>query len=164
MVNCVESDADNILEEDSDADEVTLILYDFDMYTGVKDKKTLKKLGSGSYDRSVEEVSNMSAVCWYDNKAVTLFFSQIGVEPFGEVKRWDKKHKVSVIVPQPAVINDYNRHMGGVDLLYGFLARYRYSFWSKRWYTYLFWHMLIICLINTWYKRDYRLVGALEKK
>ena len=36
---------------------------------------------------------NQSSLQWYDNKAVTLVSSYIGIEPVHSVKRYDQKEK-----------------------------------------------------------------------
>jgi len=51
--------------------------------------------------------------------------------------------------------------MGGIDLLDSLLAKYRYKMKSRRWYLYLFWHTLLIGLMNAWlvYHHDCSLLG-----
>ncbi|KAF3851604.1 hypothetical protein F7725_013376 [Dissostichus mawsoni] len=46
--------------------------------------------------------------------------------------------------------------MGGVDLLDSFTAKYKFPMRSRRWYVYIFWHTIILAVINAWllYKRD----------
>lgn len=88
----------------------------------LKDEKEMKKEGRGAYDYKIEENNNIVAVRWYDNKAVTLLSTHTGVQPLGQAKRWDKKQKQHVNIPMPAVIHDYNQHMGGIDLLDGFFS------------------------------------------
>ena len=56
-------------------------------------EKDLKKKGRGSYDYCLEESKNIVAVKWFDNKAVHLVSSYIGVEPIDAVRR-------DMIVPQ----------------------------------------------------------------
>jgi hypothetical protein len=104
----------------------------------LKDEKELKKEGRGSYDHYIEEVNNIVAVRWFDNRAVTLLSSLIGVDPANEARRWDKSRKVFQQVPMPAIVGAYNKKMGGIDLLDSFLARYRFDMKSRRWYIYLF--------------------------
>ena len=63
--------------------------------------KSLKKDGRGSVDHRCEDSARGVVVMWYDNKAVTLLSSYIGVEPMDRVQRWDtcrsKKEHVQVL-------------------------------------------------------------------
>ena len=113
-------------------------------------EKDLKKKGRGSYDHRVEENNNIVAVRWFDNKAVTLLSTHTGVQPLMTAKRWNKKKEDHAVLPMPAIIDDYNKHMGGIDLLDSFLAKYRFKMKSRRWYIYLFWHFLMVALVNAW--------------
>ncbi|XP_067943285.1 piggyBac transposable element-derived protein 2-like [Watersipora subatra] len=66
----------------------------------------------------------------------------------------------------PAIVADYNNHMGGIDILDSFLAKYRFRIRSRRWYIYLFWHFLSVALVNSWlmYKRECRLLQLPDKQ
>uniref|UniRef100_A0A3Q1JQK9 PiggyBac transposable element-derived protein domain-containing protein n=1 Tax=Anabas testudineus TaxID=64144 RepID=A0A3Q1JQK9_ANATE len=80
------------------------------------DEKDLKKKGRGSLDFRVNQ-EDLIIVKWFDNKAVNLISSFVGIEPLGNVKRWDRKAKSHIMVSRPAIVDTYNRFMGGVDLL-----------------------------------------------
>lgn len=119
------------------------------------DEKELKTKGRGSLDFRVNQEDNI-IVRWYDNKAVNLLSSFVGVEPLGNVRRWDRKAKTYIMVPRPAIVDTYNRFMGGVDLLDMLSALYKFSFRSRRWYIYIWWHTVTVAVINAWirYRRD----------
>ena len=89
------------------------------------DEKGLKTKGRGSLDFRVNQEENI--VRWYDNKAVNLLSSFVGVELLGNVKRWkiNRKAKTYITVPRPAIVDTYNRFMGGVDLLDMLAAPYK---------------------------------------
>lgn len=127
----------------------------------LEEENVMKKKGRGAYDHRVEETNNISAVRWFDNRAVTLLSTHTAVEPVREASRWNKTEKKYVEVPMPNIVDDYNQHMGGVDLLDGFLAAYRFRMRSRRWYLYLFWHFLMIGIVNAWnvYRTEYRALG-----
>ncbi len=59
-------------------------------------------------------------------------------------------------VPCPAVVKEYNKNMGGVDLLDSLLALYRIKIRSKKWYHRLVFHLLDMIIVTTWllYRRD----------
>ena len=63
-------------------------------------------------------------------------------EPAKDVLRRVKGQKEKIHVPQPAMICNYNGHMGGVDVLDGYLANLRPCIGGKKWY----WMPLINCL------------------
>ena len=109
----------------------------------LKNKKTIKEDGRGPYDYKTQKDHSIAAVIWYDNRAVTLFFTEIGHEPEGVAKRWSKVARNHAEAPMPAVVGHYNKHMGGVNLLDYLLARHRYLMKSRRWYNYLSWMLYI---------------------
>ncbi|KAF5889019.1 piggyBac transposable element-derived protein 3-like, partial [Clarias magur] len=79
-----------------------------------------------------------------------------GPEPMQKILRWDKATK-TIYVERPYIVGTYNKHMGGgVDLLDSFAAKYKFPMKSHRWYIYIFWHTIILAVINDWllYKRD----------
>uniref|UniRef100_A0A3Q3EL87 PiggyBac transposable element-derived protein domain-containing protein n=1 Tax=Labrus bergylta TaxID=56723 RepID=A0A3Q3EL87_9LABR len=116
------------------------------------DEKELKKNGRGSMDFRVNQENN---------KAVNLISSFVGIEPVGNVKRWDRKSKTHIMVPRPAIVETYNKFMGGVDLLDMLSALYKFSFRSRRWYMYIWWHTVTVAVINAWnlYRRDQKNTG-----
>lgn len=65
----------------------------------------------------------------------------------------------------PKLVHSYNQNMGGIDLLDSFLARYRFGMKSSRWYLYLFWHFVMVGVVNAWnvYRRDYHLLSLPPK-
>ncbi|XP_065820319.1 piggyBac transposable element-derived protein 3-like [Labrus bergylta] len=128
------------------------------------DEKELKKNGRGSMDFRVNQENNI-VVRWYDNKAVNLISSFVGIEPAGNVKRWDRKSKTHIMVPRPAIVETYNKFMGGVDLLDMLSALYKFSFRSRRWYMYIWWHTVTVAVINAWnlYRRDQKKLNPKKK-
>ncbi|KAL0151442.1 hypothetical protein M9458_053228 [Cirrhinus mrigala] len=116
----------------------------------LEDEKSLKKKGRGSFDVQVEGNHNICAVKWYDNRAVTLVSSFAGPEPVQKIQCWDKATKTIIDVERPYIVGTYNKHMGGVDLLDSFAAKYKFPMKSHRWYIYIFWHTIILAVINSW--------------
>ncbi|XP_028658930.2 piggyBac transposable element-derived protein 3-like [Erpetoichthys calabaricus] len=119
------------------------------------EENDLKKKERESWDFRVNQ-KNPIIVRWCDNKTVNLLSSFVGVEPVTNVKRWDRKSKMYIMVPRPAIVETYNKYMGGVDLLDMLSALYKFSFRSRRWYLYIWWHTVTVAVINAWnlYKRD----------
>ncbi|KAJ4932945.1 hypothetical protein JOQ06_029783, partial [Pogonophryne albipinna] len=124
----------------------------------LEEEKSLKKKGRGSFDIRVETNHNICAVKWYDRRVVTLVSSFAGPHTVQNIQRWDKANKTYVEVERPTIVATYNKYMGGVDLLDSFTAIYKFPMKSRRWYVYIFWHTIILAVINAWllYKRDCR--------
>ncbi|XP_046662925.1 piggyBac transposable element-derived protein 2-like [Homalodisca vitripennis] len=116
------------------------------------DKKTQKSMVRGQSVEYVGEMKNgkIAAVSWKDNKCVNLLSTFAGVEPETKVRRYDRSRKLHVEVNCPSIISEYNRHMGGVDLLDSLLGRYKIIQRSKKWYIRLFYHLLDLTVVNAW--------------
>ncbi|KAG0436939.1 hypothetical protein HPB47_017689 [Ixodes persulcatus] len=63
----------------------------------------------------------------------TLASTQIGEEPIGSCRRWSKKDKLYQDVPRPAIVEEYNKNMGGVDLSDRMLSLYPTTQRTKKW-------------------------------
>lgn len=117
-----------------------------------------KKLKRGEFGEFVanHEGTEISNVYWKDNKIVTLLSSFVGSEPVKMVKRYDRKKRERVDIPCPAIVTQYNMHMGGVDLLDSIVGRYKIKMRSRKWYMRLFYHLIDITVINAWllYRRN----------
>jgi len=74
----------------------------------------------------------ITAIQWKDNKTVSLLSTFVGKEPISEVQKFDKKLKKRIPVECPKVVQIYNKHMGGVDLLDSIIGRYRIAMRSKK--------------------------------
>ncbi|XP_034087382.1 piggyBac transposable element-derived protein 2-like [Gymnodraco acuticeps] len=87
---------------------------------------------------------------------ICLVSSFAGPDPVQKIQRWDKANKTYVEVERPYIVGTYNKCMGGVDLLDSFTAKYKFPMKSRRWYVYIFWHTIILAVINAWllYKRE----------
>ncbi|KAK3763388.1 hypothetical protein RRG08_042178 [Elysia crispata] len=113
-------------------------------------EKEMKQAGRGAVDSLVETKSGCVVVRWFDNRTVDLLSSYIGPEPLTKVKRYDKKQKSMISVECPAVVIEYNKFMGGIDLHDSLTALYRYHIKSRRWYMYIFFYTLNMMVVNAW--------------
>ncbi|CAG4979435.1 unnamed protein product [Parnassius apollo] len=98
------------------------------------DEKQLKKAPRGT---SVEQVAsyngiNISVVAWRDNKIVNLVSNFAVKNPTSVVSRFDKSQKKHINVERPFIVAEYNRHMGGVDLMDCVMGHYKIKLRSKR--------------------------------
>ena len=116
----------------------------------LKSEKELKVKGRGAVDSAVEKERNIVAVKWLDNKEVTLLSSYAAIEPLDEVKRFDSKEKKHVAIPRPAIVREYNKFMGGVDLCDMLLELYRIDIPMKKWYFRILFYCIDLTVCNCW--------------
>lgn len=95
-------------------------------------------------------------VKWKDNKSVIMASNCTGSSSGSTVKRWDKKQRGYIDVPAPKIIQQYNQHMGGVDILDQQMEYYRTFIKTKKWTLKVIIHFLDLALVNSWrlYKND----------
>ena len=79
-------------------------------------------------------------------------------------RRVSRKKKETITLPQPMIIKDYNKGMGGVDLFDQFRGKYRSTFRKRVWYYPLFRFVLNASIINLWllYRNIYEKVTQLD--
>uniref|UniRef100_A0A0K8VPL0 PiggyBac transposable element-derived protein 1 n=1 Tax=Bactrocera latifrons TaxID=174628 RepID=A0A0K8VPL0_BACLA len=116
----------------------------------------LMKKGRGSYDFKYEAVHNIAECRWYDNKGVQLLSNYIVENPVSQCIRWCRKQKKYIDVPRPAVVDYYNKHMGGVDLADMLLNLYKINHRSEKWYMRIVYWCISTVVVNSWllYRRD----------
>ncbi|XP_042208007.1 piggyBac transposable element-derived protein 2-like, partial [Homarus americanus] len=98
----------------------------------LKDDKSLKKENRGSYDYKFEEKEELFFLKWHDNSVFTIASNHQSATSVGNAKRWSTSHGKEIFVPQPFLISQYNKYMGGVDHLDWLIQRYRISVRSKK--------------------------------
>ncbi|XP_014613520.1 PREDICTED: uncharacterized protein LOC106791973 [Polistes canadensis] len=84
-----------------------------------------KSVLRGSFEKrvSVHDGIDLSCVAWKDNKIVTLLSSYSEALPVTKVNRFDRITKGKIDITCPFIVHQYNKHMGGVDLMDSFLGR-----------------------------------------
>ncbi|XP_046685302.1 piggyBac transposable element-derived protein 3-like [Homalodisca vitripennis] len=101
----------------------------------LNDKKIMYIRERGSFESYIDKSDNIAAVAsWKDNSVDTLLSNEHGVAPLGEAKRYSVTERKKVSIPQPYRIAQYNRNMGGVDLMDNNISNYRIGVRGKRWY------------------------------
>lgn len=111
--------------------------------------KDLNRAGRGS-SSVVTSDYNISVCRWQDNNIVHLVSLFAGEQPKNQKKRWCKTTKAKVDVCRPNVVQVYNEHMGGVDLMDRLIGQYRHTLRNKRWYMRIFYHFLNVAVANAW--------------
>ena len=116
----------------------------------LKSEKELKKMGRGSADTAVDANLGLVIVRCFDNSAVQLSSAHTALEPVTTVQRWDRKAHKHVNVNCPAIVKEYNEHMGGVDLFDMLMSLYKVDHKTAKWYRHIFLWALNVAVINGW--------------
>ena len=61
---------------------------------------------------------------------------------------WKQRKRINI--KQPHMISNYNKYMGGVDLLDQFLSTYRTQLQSKKWWWNIFSNFLNLTVVAAW--------------
>lgn len=113
-------------------------------------EKELRRVGRGASDYCVDANSGLVIVRWLDSSIVQLSSTHMSVDPITTAKRWDRKQRKYVDVPCPAIVKEYNQHMGGVDLFDMLMSLYRSDHKSTKWYKRIFLWALNLAVVNGW--------------
>ena len=122
----------------------------------------MKKQTRGTIDYRLDSPSGILITRWNDNSVVTMASNSQGVNPIGSASRWSRSEKKCVDVPQPSVITQYNRYMGGVGRMDQNISSYRISIRSRKWWWALFAYLLDVAMQNAWIV--YRRTAAATKR
>lgn len=114
------------------------------------EKKSLNKKERGFYESVVDEKDKIVAVTWKDNNVVNIVSNEHGVEPVQEAARYSFAEKKPVKIPQPHLIAEYNKNMGGVDLMDDNISTYRINIRGKKWYMPILLWLLDVMMSNAW--------------
>lgn len=116
----------------------------------MKSSKELEKEERGSYDYQFDEKNEILMVKWNDNKCVSLGSNFDTVEPLASAQRWNKAKMARAPIPQPRIIYNYNRYMGGVDQHDWLLEKHGISIRGKKWYWCLFTRVIDMAIVNAY--------------
>jgi DNA excision repair protein ERCC-6 len=111
-------------------------------------KKDANKMKRGEM-KAVYTKDSVVAV-WKDNKPVYMASNCDAVEPVSQCKRYNRQEKGYVAIPQPLLINDYNRFMGGVDLFDNGTKNYAIVTRLRKWYWCLYTWFLSAIMMQAW--------------
>lgn len=100
---------------------------------------------------SQQFVSNDTVVIkWMDNKSVLVASNCTSGDDFCLIKRWDKIMSAYTDVTCPKVIANYNKNMGGVDILDQSIEYYRTFIKTKKWTLKVILHFFDLSISNAW--------------
>ncbi|KAG5858448.1 hypothetical protein JTB14_031063 [Gonioctena quinquepunctata] len=77
----------------------------------------MKAEGGGSAEELISGDRQVIVTKRYDNKTVVMAPNFISIGKMDTCKRWDRRDRVYVEVTRPEVMEEHNKHMGGVDKL-----------------------------------------------
>lgn len=117
----------------------------------LEDADKLKKKPRGEYDFRSDAASGLIVVRWNDNSIVNVASNHHGIQPLNTVNRWSASLKKKVAIPQPALVTQYNRGMGGTDRMDQNLNSYRINIRNKKWWWPLFAFAVDTAVCNAWY-------------
>lgn len=110
-------------------------------------KKALKKHET---DYAYDTRNDVMVIRWMDNSEVTIATNYDAIDPMVTVQQYSKEKKRKVGIQQPLAFNNYNRHMGGVDLHDNGVANYRIGIRGKKWWWPLWVQCLDSAVVNAW--------------
>jgi hypothetical protein len=87
---------------------------------------------------------------WVDDQPVFMASNCCSVELTGQCKRYSKKDKAYIAVPQPSLNQLYNTFMGGVDLLDNSTKNYAISTRVRKWYWCIYTWFLNVSMVQAW--------------
>lgn len=105
--------------------------------------------GTGYYIR--EPTSPIVYVCWRDRECVTLISTAHPGHQEGTAKRRSKDSTgqcVTLDVPLPSVVKQYNTFMGGVDKSDQLISYHRMTRQTKRYWKTIFYHLFEVAVTN----------------
>lgn len=125
-------------------------------------KKAKPKVAGESVKR---QKGNMVATVWYDKRKVTLL-STCQNPTDGMIERRQRGRAQPLTISRPHAISNYNRFMGGVDLSDQLRSYYRVGRSSVKWWRYLLWFVVDMCIINSFiiYSETEHVTNRSEKK
>lgn len=105
--------------------------------------------------------ADVANVLWKDKKVVRFLSTYVGIRKFRTnnsndqesappVLRWNKGTHNYDEVPCPQIIHEYNKHMGGVDLMDGLIGRYRIHSKSMKWTNIIAFHLFDLAMTNAY--------------
>lgn len=116
----------------------------------VMETKKLSKLKRGEFDFRQDTANGLILVKWHDNAIVSVVSNCDGIEPLRSATRWSAKDKKELSVTVPDAVHQYNRFMGGTDLMDRNIANYRITIRMKKWWWSVFSFLVSSSVVNAW--------------
>lgn len=113
----------------------------------LKDVKQFKKEKRGHYDYRLGD--DVFVCRWNDNNVVTVATNFQNLE-ITSATRWSYEKKGKILVPQPSIISNYNKYMGGVDKCDQAVANLRTRIRIKKLWWPIFAYFVDVSVVNGW--------------
>jgi DNA excision repair protein ERCC-6 len=113
--------------------------------------KDMGKTPRGTYDYYTDTNNAFTVVRWNDNNVVNVVSNKVGVNPTQKTRRFSRQARQHINIDQPALINHYNKTMGGIDRMDQNIAKYRIAIRSKKWWWSIFAFCLDLAVQQTWH-------------
>ncbi|KAG8240209.1 hypothetical protein J437_LFUL019340, partial [Ladona fulva] len=110
----------------------------------------LEKFPKGYNDYRFESNNEIFIGRWKDNKCVAVATNFDTLEPTVQVMRWCKEKSAKAYVPQPALINNYNKYMGGEDMHDWLLEKHAIAIKGKKRYWRVFTRIVDMSIVNAY--------------
>lgn len=125
-------------------------------------EKELKKFSRGSYDYTGDDEKGIFLTRWFDSSVVTFSSTHSCIEPVSTITRFDRSKKKIMEITCPAVVFEYNKNMGGVDLSDMLMSLYVMKHKCRKYYHRIFYWALNTSIVNAWilYKRNCTIRGV----
>ena len=110
--------------------------------------RIFKKKPRGEFDYRADE--QCIIVQWMDNRVVHVASNSLGPYPLSKAKRFSRQQRRRVEISRPHLIGEYNRRMGGVDLLDKFCGEYAPAVFGKKWTWPFFLNAISMLSVASW--------------
>ena len=117
----------------------------------------------GDHEECITE-SKILVLKWQDNAEVFLASSASSVHPVSTASRYSVKEKRRIDIQQPFIVKQYNKNMGGTDLMDNHVNTYRISIRGKKWWNCIFSWLFDVAMSNAWlmYRRNHSTISQLS--
>ena len=112
-------------------------------------EKDLKKQGRGSHSFRTDANSGISVTKLFDNKCAQMITNCCNPDSICKVRRWDRQKRQFIEIDFPAVMEQYNKSMGDVDLSDMLISLYKTPIKTERWSLNVLFHCVDIAKVNS---------------
>ena len=92
----------------------------------------------------------MMALKWKDKRPVTMLTTIHDDRMISKRRRTRRAEGGQEYIEKPRVVEEYNRHMGGVDKSDQYLVYYSFGHRTLKWWKRIFFHLLDVAIVNAY--------------